>query len=300
MPGGGGSSPAPVQSSTTTTTQELSPEQKQLLGLAIPVAEDFVANPPQLFPGDTIVPQNQTELGAQQGALGFAQNQLPQITAAPTQGLQFLSSGDALLPGTNPALQAATDAAVRPLTQAFEQNILPSIRNDAVQSGQFGSSRQGIAEGIASQSLLQGVGDVSATLQNQAFQNAMDNMTRSLAFAPGVAGLGLLPFDVQSQVGAQQRGFEQALLNEEVSRFAAEQLIPFQAAQAAAGLAFGMPGGSTISQSIGPGAAQAGGNPFMSGLGGAASGAALGSMVSPGIGTGVGAVLGGLGGFLFG
>jgi hypothetical protein len=301
MPGGGGGgSPAPVQqSSTTTTVQELSPEQKQLLGLAIPVAEQFVANPPTLFPGPTIAPQNATELAAQQGALDFAQNQLPGITAAPTEGLQFLSSGQALYPETNPALQAATDAAIRPLTQAFQQNILPSIRNDAVSSGQFGSSRQGIAEGIASQSLLQGIGDVSAQVQNEAYQNALDNMTRSLAFAPGVAGLGLLPFDVASQVGAQDRAFEQALLNEQVQRYAAEQLIPFQAAQAAAGLAFGIPGGSTISSSVGTGGQAPGGAPsnFNRTLGGAASGASMGAAAGP-WGMLAGGVLGGLAGFL--
>lgn len=291
----GGGSPPPPQQTTTTVTNELSPEQRQLLNLAMPVAERFVQNPPTFFPGPTVAPFSPLETEGQQAALAFAREQLPGIVGAPTQGLQFLTSGDVLRPESNPALQAAIEAAIRPLHQTFGQQILPGIRGEAQLAGQFGGSRQGVAEGIASQALLQGVGDVSARMQSEAYQTALDNMTRALAFAPGIVGLGLLPSDVISAVGGQQRGMEQALINEQIQRHAAEQLLPFQAAQQVAGLAFGMPGGGTTSTSLIPGTQQP--SALQRGLGGAAAGAALGSMLGfPGIG----GVVGGLAGWLFG
>jgi hypothetical protein len=304
MPGGGSDAPPPSQSSTTITRQELSPEQRELLNLALPNIREFAQTPIQQFPGSGIVPFNPAEQAAQQGALNFAQGPLQNIISSPTQGLEFLSSGQALFPETNPALQASINAATRPLTQAFEQNILPNIRNEAVAAGGFGGSRQGIAEGIASQALQQGIGDVSANISNQAFQNAMDNMSRSLLVAPQIAGLNLLPFDVQGAVGAQQRALEQAQLSEEVQRFMNEQLLPFQQSQAIAGLAFGLPGGSTISQSTGTAGAQGGGGGgggFQGGIQGAFSGAATGAAVSGGnpFAAAGGAVLGGLMGAFF-
>lgn len=40
--------------SSTTTTQELSPEQQAILELAMPTFENFINNPPQLYPGSAI------------------------------------------------------------------------------------------------------------------------------------------------------------------------------------------------------------------------------------------------------
>lgn len=304
MPGGGGDSPPPQSQTTQTVTrQELSPEQRELLNLGMPFLQQFASSPLQQFPQSAIAPFNPTEQQAQQGALDFAQGPLQGIISAPTQGLEFLSSGQALFPETNPALAASIDAATRPLTQAFQQNILPSIRNDAVAAGQFGGSRQGIAEGIASQALTQGIGDVSAQISNAAFQNAMDNMTRSLVVAPQIAGLNLLPFDVQSAIGGQQRALEQAQLSEEAQRFMAQQLLPLQQGQAIAGTAFGMPLGSNVGTSTGSvsggggGGGGGAGNIFSGALSGAATGAAV-SGGNPYAAAG-GAIIGGLGAAFF-
>lgn len=66
--GGGGSH------STQTTTQELSPEQRQLLEPVIPIATDYLKNPPKLYPGSTIAGQTDAEKQAQQMMLQAGQS----------------------------------------------------------------------------------------------------------------------------------------------------------------------------------------------------------------------------------
>lgn len=301
MPGGGG---APKETkSTTVSQQQLAPEQQQLLQGVIPIAQDFLKNPPQQYEGSGIAGFNPLQQQAQQAYLAAAApgsgfgNFINQTQA----GHSFLM-GPALYPESNPALQAATEAAIRPITQNFTQSVLPNIRGGAVGSGTYGSSRQGIAEGLASQSYMQQVGDTSASLQNEAYKSGLDAFTKALYAAPQTAQLSLLPAQIQEAVGSQQQQLSQAQLSETIQKYINEQLIPFSAAQDVASLAFGIGGGSSTTTATGS-AAGGSSSPFASGLGGAAGGAALGGTIGsaiPGIGTGIGAGVGALAGLLFG
>lgn len=276
--GGGGD----TRTSTTSTVQQLSPEQSRLINLVTPTAEQFISEPPKLFPRSTIVPPDPLQTQAQTSALELAGpgGPLPSITNQALGAESFLL-GPVLYPESNPALAAATEAAVRPLTQNFERTVLPGIRSGAITAGQFGGSRQGIAEGIASEGLLRQIGDVSATVQANAFQKSLDNMTRALFAAPTTAQLPLLPVGVTEAVGAQRQMLEQAMLSEEAQRFLAEQLLPFSTAQDVAALAFGLPGGSVTSSGSFP--AAGGGGSLASTLAPAALSAVLGAIL-PGAG----------------
>ena len=244
--GGGGSQ----QPSTTTTTQELSPQQKELLQLVIPPARDISNNPPTLFPGTQIAPLDPLQTQAQNSLLALTTpgGELSNLSSGAVSGNQFLSSGAALFPASNPALQAATKAAVQPLTDSFNQVVLPGIRNQAITMGGFGGSRQGIAEGLASQGLLNATGNVTAKVQSGAYQKSLDAMVKSLFAAPDISKLALMPTGAQEAVGAQRRGMAQATLSEEAQRYIAQQMIPFTVAQDVAGLAFAAPGGSMTSR----------------------------------------------------
>jgi len=246
--GGGGSSGGGGTTSTTTTIQELSPEQKELLGLVIPEAKKIIAEPPKLFPTSTIAPQDPLQLAAQERALAVGAPGGPAETfaGAATDASQFLF-GPVLFPESNPALAAATEAAIRPLTQSFERTILPGIRHEAITAGGFGGSRQGIAEANASEALLRQIGDVTSTIQANAFQQSLDAMVKSLFAAPATQELALQPSSIQEAVGIQRRADEQTRLSEEANRFLSEQLIPFATAQDVAALAFGIPGGKVTS-----------------------------------------------------
>lgn len=351
--------------SQTTTVQELSPEQRALIEPVIPIAKDYLKNPPSMYPGSSIagfnpmqqmaqqmtmnaaqgmtgvtgkIPQQlqalmggwggtaqtagqQGQAGQQQmqqilQAIGGAAGQVkPQINQTLQQGAQqtapglgFLTSGDVLSPGSNPALQGAIEAASRPVVENFQRNVLPSITQEGIASGGYGGTRQGIAEGIAGQALNRQVGDIASTLSNQNYQSGLQAMLGGLNTsvaqtgqqvsgqlgAQGAqnqllgqlisgnlggqqaaqgwlgqqqAGLGgaqsllgqqgdilkqtLMPGQAVEAVGTQQQMMEQAKLSERVQRYINEQMIPFSAAQDVAAMAFGMPGGSTVSRSTG-------------------------------------------------
>jgi flavodoxin len=308
MSGGGGTS-------TTTTVRELSPEQRQLLAPVIPIAEDYVKNPPKQFPGSAIAGFNQTQLGAQQSALRGA-NKAEAVAGAargtlgsalgqvdPTRAAQnFLMSGDLLNPNSNPVLAAQTEMAIRPIFDQLRESTLPGLRSDFVGGNMFGSSRQGLAEGRAVGDAVQTAGDVATGIQANNFNrgldamtstasNSMDNVLRSIFASSDVGQLGLLPAQVRSAVGAEQQGMEQAKLSEQASRFSTEQMIPFLAAQDVAGLAYGLPGGPTSSSGTTPGQNPLGG---LLGLGGMGLGYALGGPMGGFLGGAAGRTLGDL------
>lgn len=212
MSGGGGSQ-------TTTTTQELAPEQQELLNMVIPVAEQQINNPPELFPGSSIAPFNPLQQQGQQMAVGSALDFIQPLAQSTSQGAQavqdfavpaslgglgslvgglgraqpsqdFLMSGALLNPETNPALQGQIEAAIRPLAQSMQTDILPQIRGGAVDAGQFGSSRQGIAEGLAARDFMQQAGDISTNIVGQNFTQGLDAMTRAVSDAIGAGAMG--------------------------------------------------------------------------------------------------------------
>lgn len=286
--GGGGNS-------TTTTVQELSPEQRKLLAPAIPVVRDFVQNPPQDFQGSRVAPFNETQLQAQ-GQLRDA------ATGSATDFTNYLLSNQQRLneiglnPQNNPALPGLLEAGIRPLTENLTQQVLPNIGQEAVAGGQYGGSRQGIAEGLASQAYFNSAQDVVSRVLGEAYSSGLDNATKAQALGPTVLGATTYPSQILSAVGDQQYGMEQAQLTDEVQRYFNEQLLPFLAAKEAAGVAFGVPSGISTTDASLPASSI---NPVMGGLGGAATGAAIGSMFGPGYGTAIGAGIGGLAGIFF-
>lgn len=198
----------------------------------------------------TIAGPNIPSLGG--GAGAPAGGQVGQFVDAAVSGGQFLAGGDVLFPESNPALRAATDAAIRPLTENFLETILPGIRGEAITSGSLGGSRQGIAEGAASRGLLRQIGDTSASIQANAFQQSLDAMVKALFAAPQTAQLPFVGPAAIEAVGAQRQQFAQSQLSEQAQRFLSEQLIPFSVAQDVAALAFGIPGGTVTSNASFP------------------------------------------------
>ena len=69
----GGSSPPPAP--TQSTTYQLSPEQRELMNLAMPGLKSFAANVPQRYPGETVVPFTSAQEKGQQLALSAADAQ---------------------------------------------------------------------------------------------------------------------------------------------------------------------------------------------------------------------------------
>src|SRR5262245_60787356 len=112
-----GSTPQ-TQSSTSTTTQELSPEQRQILGLAMPGVINFAANVPQRYQGSTIAGFDPSQVTGQNMALSAAGTQNALADSA-NQASRFWMSDAPWRPENNPALQGTIDAATRPIYEGL-------------------------------------------------------------------------------------------------------------------------------------------------------------------------------------
>lgn len=288
---GGGSPTQPTQ----TTTQVLSPEQQQLMSLAMPGAKQFAAQVPQRYQGSQITPFNANETAGQQGVI----SSLPDIAQTGQNAAKsnnFYTGGDIWNPASNPNLQGAIDASVRPIYQNLTEKALPAIRQDAVSTGNFGGSRQGIAEGQAVRDASVAAGDTASKLAQSQYDTNINAQLKAEALAPSVQQGLTAAGTVQSGVGDVQRALTQAQLGEKVGQFNWDQYAPFLQSKDIMSLLQGLPGGSTVATGNTPTSAMPG---MTSALSGAASGAALGSALFPGVGTAVGAGAGALLPFLF-
>lgn len=241
-----GSDPV-APTSTQVTTQQLSPQQQQILDPLVPIITKFGTKPLEQFPKTQIPGFTPTELTAQQQAITAAGG-IQQDVGQANVFANFLQ-GPALFPETNPALRSSIDAAIRPLTESFGESILPNIRGAEVVAGQVGGSRGRLAEQTAIRTLLRQIGETSSGIVNENFQNALRTGAQSLFAQPNLATSSLLPSQVLAGVGGAERGLDIARLQEEAQKFGAEQLREFAPAQAAANVAFAIPGGTTTSTS---------------------------------------------------
>jgi hypothetical protein len=281
-----------TQPQTQTTTQVLSPEQRELMGLAMPGVTKYAAQSPERYQGSTIAGFDPSQVAGQEGALQSAgtQTELARSGAGTTAGWLGPNALDIT---QQPGLQGNIAAATRPITQALTEQALPAIRASAEQSGNFGSSRQGIAEGLASGRASQAIGDATSGIVSKAYDTNVNAQLKALGLLPSTIGTQTAGDLTTSGVGDVRQGMAQNLLGEQVGNFNFEQMKDYLQSKDIMSLLSGMPGGSTQSTASLPQK-----NQLTGALGGAAAGASLGTAIMPGIGTGAGAGLGALMSFL--
>jgi hypothetical protein len=205
----------------------------------------------------------------------------PNANSAANAQLQNVESGAYLNPSTNPYLQSTFNTAAQGV-----QNSLDS---------QFGAAGRNILASAPVQS------DEMNNLANQiyggAYQSGMQNMMQGAALAPSVAQGQYMPGQEMLQAGAGLQGQAQNVLNAKSNEYNYAQALPYNTASWYSSLlgqnASPFMGSSQTSSPVT--------NPWMTGIGGAASGAAAGAalgtetgMWGGPIGAGVGAVAGGL------
>ena len=285
----GGQSSTPQ---TQTTSTQLSPEQRQLMQLAMPGVTQFAASTPQRYGGTTISGFDPSQVAGQTGALDTAGGQRTLGQAGANTTASWLSP-NALDVQNNPALQGQIGAATRPITESLMNVALPGIRDSAERTGNFGSSRQGIAEGLAVGQAASAVGDATSNIVNNQYNTNVATQLKALGLLPQTTANMLAGDQTTSAVGDVRQALSQAQLGEQVGNFNYDQMAPFLQSKEIMSLLTGLPGGSTTSTASTPQR-----NPVTGALGGAASGAALGSALFPGVGTAAGAGLGALLSFL--
>lgn len=281
-----------AQAPTQTTTTQLSPEQRQLLGMSVQAAQAYGARAPERFQGQ-VAGFDPAQTAGQEAVLGAAPAQSA-VGQSAADAARFYTTGNIWDPAVNPNLRGAIDASVRPITEAYREQILPDIRNTAINTGGFGGSRQGIAETGATGKYLTAVGDTASKLAQSQYDTNVKAQLAGIQMSPIAQQALVQPGLSTSAVGDVRQAQSQAELNDMIAQFNFPAMAERDRAQFFASLAGGIPGGSV--QTTGsvpnqqPGLSQA--------LGGAAAGASIGSMFGP-WGTAGGALLGGATPFLF-
>lgn len=280
-----GSQPQPQ---TTSTTYELSPEQRQLMNLAMPGVTQFAASTPQRYNGTTIAGFDPSQTAGQNAALTGAGTQTDLGNAGAATSKSWLSP-EALDVNNNPAVTGMLERNRRAVTDNLMQTALPGIRDSAERSGNFGSSRQGIAEGLAIGKSNQALADANASTLNNAYNTNVESQLKALGLLPQTTNNVTTGAQTTSAVGDVRQAMDQARLSEQVGNFNYDQLAPFLQSKEIMSLLTGLPGGTTTSTASTPQR-----NPLTGALGGAATGASLGSFLGPmgsAAGGGIGALL---------
>lgn len=138
-------------------------------------------------------------LSGRESMLEYGVGELPELTEAAQKSWM---SGLGL--EQNPYLDDMVSAAQKDLIQAYQRDVLPYISDSAQASGGYGGSRQGVAEGIASEGLEEALGDVSTKIRGDAWRDMLGQQKSAWSAAPAMAGLGFLPAQTQLDVGGMR------------------------------------------------------------------------------------------------
>lgn len=280
---------------TSTTKQELSPEQRQIINLAMPSIKEWAGSEYPFYDGSTVAGFTPEQTQAQQGYVaGGTAGQA--LGGQAGQSQQFMLGLDQLNPGSNPYISAIADQITGKMTEGLLQQTLPAIRGGAIQGGGMyggGSTRQGLAEVGAVNAVADQTGNALERLYFDNYNTGLNNIARAQQLNPSIQSQQLFGANILDAVGSQKQAMEQALLNEQLQKWAMETYGPLTRSQELMGLLGMMPNNGAVTATSQGALPKA--NPLTSGLGGAASGAAIGSAI-PVLGTGLGAVLGGLAG----
>ena len=114
------------------------------------------------------------------------QGRMDQGALDPTQSLQQLLSGQVNMDSLGAMNQANIGQSMQAyddMLQKFNQSTMPGIGRDAQSAGQYGGSRQGIAEGLAGQQMIDAARDLTQSnvnagnlLYGNAYENAQGRM----------------------------------------------------------------------------------------------------------------------------
>jgi len=278
--------------------------------------ELFLRQQPSMYPGQTYIsPSEQTLTALQQQENIARQGSFP-LQAAQGAYMQSLGGLSGTAAGqylnANPYQAQMIEAATRPLTQQFSQAVLPGISSLYSKSGRLGSGSMERALGTATEAYGRSLGEITSNIAGQQYQQerglqqqAALQLASLAQAAPQIYGQQFLPSQTLAQIGAQREAIAAQPLQEQMSRYAFEQQLPYQQLSGYLSSVYGSPLGSFGTPAAQP---QFSGNRTIGALGGGLAGGlggyALGSMLPSsflgGYGGAAGGALGAIGGGLLG
>lgn len=277
------------QTTTQTNTVTLSPQQQEIANMAMPWIRQWSNTPYQSYGKSTIADFSPDEMKAMGLYRQQADGPIADLATQAYNTQQKLLDPNQLNPANNPWLGDMSNQIREQVQGKLLGEALPRIRQTAIGGGMYsgGSTRAGLAEGAAVGDAASATGDALSNLYYNAYDSGLKSLRSAIDANPGVMSQQLFGADVLSAVGAQNRGMDQAKMDEEYRNWAMQNQFPLIRAQELMQLfgAFPTAGGtSTVSGSV----PQT--SPWMGGLGGAMAGSSFGPW-----GMGIGALMGLLG-----
>jgi len=245
----------------------------------------YDTGPQQFFPGNTIALPSALQLQGEEAARLSALGGQTQIAGSLLPAMQHQLAGPANV-ANNPYLAGATTAALRPIYQQT-QNLLTQARRGATGAGQLNSDRQALLEQGVIGDYLTKAGDVSASMYNQAYENALRTQAASIGMIPTAMQGMLTPATTLMGMGQLQSQRAQQAIEAARERFEFGQQAPYAALNEYGNIVAGsMLPGNTFAETQGGGGLGTGGA-----LGGLAGGAIGSGMLTSSLG-GAGTLLG--------
>lgn len=298
--GGGGQKYQQAPPTTTTQKSEpweaLQPFLKDALQRAQTAANQTTTTP---FQGPQTAAVTDAQRQANQQRIDFANTG---GTAAAGQGAIKLAqdtlAGAYLNPESNPYFKQGLQSTIRPMVENLQQKVLPQLTADAWNAGAYGGDRYNIEQGRRISETERNIADTSAKAYSDMYNQERQRQMQAPAMAQAGTSLSLMPSDIMSAAGAEQRGWSQEGINEEMNKYQQALAAPWQAVNPYAALLQGLPFGQSGTQAttgqpgIWTNQPSTGASMLSGAMGGASMGASFGL---PGaIGGGILGLLGGL------
>jgi hypothetical protein len=218
-------------SQTTTQKTELPAWYTTPAKKALNLADQAAQNIAQPYMGNTVAgldpmqSQAISATGANIGSTNAAYGQAGQTAAGVANW-----KPDSFLQGDmsaymNPYIQNVENAALDNMNRAYKQNV-NTIGDQALGANAFGGSRHGIAEGVAAAENARQMGDLSAQLRSQGYNDAAGRWQQDQTNAYNAQGLNL---QAAGQQGSLAAGQQAAYLQSLNSALAAGQINQSQA-----------------------------------------------------------------------
>ncbi len=206
---------------TSTTTSSTQPAEFQLpyvKNLLAEAKKTYNTDSPY-YAGSTVAgftpyeTQAQTDLAtsAQTGALKQSADQAAQAYKYATT--------DAIDVANNKYVQDAIKASTSDVTETLLKSALPALRASSYGSGNLGSSRSGLSEAAAVDAAAEDALNSAAGISNTAYQSGLSTLNNALNNSGTVQSAITAPSTTLSTVGAQQRAYDQALIDADLAKW---------------------------------------------------------------------------------
>ena len=242
--GGGGQPPPPPPQTVTQQTSNIPEYFQPYLERLFERGEAVTTEPFQRYEGQRLATTTPQQQAAYQGVEQMVGGYKPYIATADfltTQAAQQSTDPTAIASRMSPYQQAVVDIQKREALRDANK-LQQQIGASAVGAGAFGGSRQALAETELARQTGQRLADIQAVGSQQAFQQAMNQLSAdraaSLAAGQQFAGLGaqqqqlgLAGLGALETVGGTQQAQQQKALDIAYEDFARETTYPQQQLQ---------------------------------------------------------------------